>query len=399
VEQDKTPLLERLRRLIPILVLAAIVLPAAIVTACGSSSASSEDAQKVMNETFNGEKKVDSGKLNLDVSANLQATGLAAQQLKGPVTLKVSGPFQSRGETELPALDLQLTAGGTGQDFSAGAISTGDKGYISYQGKDYAVPDKVFRQYKKSFSEQQKKDRNKNQLDLAALGIDPKKWLTNPKNEGVEKVAGADTIHVSAGVNVGAFLDDINDLLQRTDQLGLTKQQKQQLPGKLSSSTKKQIQDSVKKAKLDVFTGKDDKTLRRLELAVSFDLPESLKSQAQGLEGGDLKLKLELAELNQKQDISAPANARPWSELQQQLGVGALGSALGGGSKGQASTPGSGGFIPGGTTGRGNNIGSGLGSGGGISARDKKRTQRYLKCVQKANTPEDIQGCVSELNK
>ena len=367
--------------------LAAIVLPAAVVTACGgSSSASSEDAQKVINETFNGKKKVDSGKLSVDVSAKLSATGVAGQELKDPVTLKVSGPFQSRGQTELPALDLQLAASGGGQDFSAGAVSTGDKGFISYQGKDYAVPDKIFQQYKKSFSQQQKKDQNKNQLDLAALGIDPQKWLTNPKNEGVEKVAGVDTIHVSAGVNVGALLDDINNLLKRSDQLGLSKQQRQQLPKDLSASTKKQLQDAVKQAKVDVFTGADDKTLRRLELAVSFDIPKSLQGQAQGLQGGDMKLALQLADLNKKQDISPPANARPWSELQQQLGLGALGNALGGASGG-------------GTTGTTGSSGSSSGGGIGLSSSDRQRTQRYLKCVQKATTPAAVQSCVSALNK
>ena len=389
----------RFRTLTPLILSIALVVPAAAVTACGSSSASTEDAQKVVNETFNGKKKVDSGKLTLDASAKLDASGAAGQQLKDPVTLKVGGPFQSRGETELPALDLDLVVGGAGQDFSAGAVSTGEKGYISYQGKDYAVPDKIYQQYKSSFSAQQKKDKSKNQLDLAALGIDPQKWLTNPKNEGVEKVAGADTIHVSAGVNVGALLDDVNDLLKRSDQLGLTQQQRQQLPTKLSPSAKKQIQDSVKTAKVDIFTGKDDKTLRRLELEVSFDLPQNLRSQSQGLNGGDVKLNVELADLNQKQDIKPPANARPWSELQQQLGLSALAGGGSGGLLGGSSGSGTGATGSNGSGGSGSSGGSALGSGGGLSATDKKRTQRYLTCVQKAKRPEDVQGCVSELNK
>ena len=389
----------RFRTLTPLILSIALVAPAAAVTACGSSSASTEDAQKVVNETFNGKKKVDSGKLTLDASAKLDASGAAGQQLKDPVTLKVGGPFQSRGETELPALDLDLVVGGAGQNFSAGAVSTGEKGYISYQGKDYAVPDKIYQQYKSSFSAQQKKDKSKNQLDLAALGIDPQKWLTNPKNEGVEKVAGADTIHVSAGVNVGALLDDVNDLLKRSDQLGLTQQQRQQLPTKLSPSAKKQIQDSVKTAKVDIFTGKDDKTLRRLELEVSFDLPQNLRSQSQGLNGGDVKLNVELADLNQKQDIKAPANARPWSELQQQLGLSALAGGGSGGLLGGSSGSGTGATGSNGSGSSGGSGGSALGSGGGLSATDKKRTQRYLTCVQKAKRPEDVQGCVSELNK
>jgi hypothetical protein len=384
-------LLARPRPLIPILVLAAVTLPGLGAAACGSGDGSdsssgggggSENPQKVIDETFNGNKKVDSGKLNLSMSAKLKGSGATAQSLEEPVTIKVVGPFESRGETELPKLDLQLSATGSGQDFSAGAISTGDKGFISYQGKDYAVPDRIFAQYKRNFAQQQKKDRSSNNLDISALGIDPQKWLDHPKIEGDEDIGGAKTTHVSAGVNLAALLDDVNNLLKRTDQLGLTKAQRQQLPAQLSSSTKKQIQDAVKEAKVDVFTGKDDKTLRRLQLAVSFDVPKDLKGQAQGVEGGDVNLTLELVDLNQKQDISAPADARPWSELQQQLGVGALGNALGSGSAG------------GGTGSTGS-----AGSGSGLSAGDRKRTERYLKCVQKAKTPEDVQACGSALNK
>jgi hypothetical protein len=384
-------LLERLRRLIPTLAVAVAALAMLGLSACGGgdSSASSESAPTVIKETFSGKKKIDSGKVALTMTAKLKGSGEAAQQVKDPVTIKISGPFESRGNTELPKLDLQLSATGTGQDFSAGAISTGAKGFISYQGKDYAVPDKIFQQYKKSFADQQRKDRSSNNLDLAALGIDPQKWLEDPKNEGEEDVAGAKTIHVSAGVNVGALLDDVNDLLKRTDQLGLSKAQKQQLPTSLSSKSKKQIQDSVKQAKVDVFTGKDDKTLRRLELSLSADVPKSLRSRAQGFEGGDLRLTLELADLNGKQNISAPANARSWNQLQQQLGLGALAGALGSG--GSASTPGSGGFLGGGS--------SGGGGGSGISPSDRKRTERYLQCVQKAKMPEDVQACGSVLGK
>jgi hypothetical protein len=393
-------LLARLRCLIPVIVVALVALPALAFAACGGDDSSgsgggsggtADSPQKVIDETFNGKKKVDSGKLNLSLSAKLEGTGATAESLKEPVTIKVTGPFQGRGDTELPELDLQVKATGTGQDFSAGAISTGSKGFISYQGKDYAVPDKVFAQYKRNFAEQQKKNKSSDNLDLGALGIDPQKWLKDPKDEGDEDVAGTTTKHVSAGVNLPALLDDVNNLLNRTDQLGLTKSQRKQLPNRLSSSTKKQIQDAVKEAKVDVFTGKEDKTLRRLELSVAFTVPANLKDQAQGLEGGDVDLTLELANLNEKQDISPPENARPWSELQQQLGLGALGNALGGGS---ASTPGSGGFIPGG----GATGGSGAG-GGGTSAEDRKRTERYLKCVQKAKTPEDVQACGATLNK
>ena len=326
-------------RPIPVLLALLVIVAAAIVAACGSDSkGDSADARQVVKQTFEGEKQVDSGKLDLSLTAKLRATGLAATQLKEPIVIKMSGPFQSRGEDKLPAMDLLLTATGSGQDFTAGAISTGEKGYVTFQGKPYAVPDNVFARFKRGFEEQQRQDkRASNNVDLKAFGINPDSWLANPKDEGEEEVGGATTTHVSSEVDLEALLDDVDSLLQRADRLGLSQQQLQQLPKTLNNQSRKQIKDSIKRAKVDIWTGKDDKTLRRLELDLAFDLPQALRAQAQGVEGGEVKLVLEVADVNEKQEINPPANPRPWSELQRQIGGTTLGSGLGGSSGGSGS--------------------------------------------------------------
>jgi hypothetical protein len=372
------------RRLIPVLLALIAVAVAVGIAACGGNG-DSANARQVVKQTFEGKKRVDSGKLDLSMTANLRATGLAATQLKEPIVIKMSGPFQSRGDNSLPAMDLELSATGSGQDFSAGAISTGDKGYVTFQGKPYSVPDSTFGRFKRGFEQQQKQDnQSSNNLDLKALGINPDNWLENPKNEGDEEVGGATTTHVSSNVNLDALLADVDHLLKRADKLGLSQQQLQQVPQGLNSQSRKQIKDSIKRAKVDIWTGKDDKTLRRLRLDVSFDLPPALQSQAQGVQGGNIKLDLEVADVNKPQDIKAPANPRPWSELQQQIGQSSLGSSLGGSSGGSSG-------------GLGGSSGSGSSSGG--TGSTSKRAQKYLRCVQKAQRPEDVTKCGSILGR
>jgi hypothetical protein len=364
--------------------LALVVLATALgVAACGGGNGSAADARKVVQQTFQGKKRVDSGKLNLSMTANLRATGLAATQVKDPIVIKMSGPFQSRGDTQLPAMDLQLSATGSGQDFSAGAVSIGDKGYVTFQGKPYSVPDNVFAKFKRGFEQQQKQD-NKlatSNLDLKALGINPDAWLKNPKNEGDEDVGGATTTHVSSEVDLDALLKDLDSLLRRAGQLGLSKQRLQQIPQGLNSQSRKQIKDSIKKAKVDIWTGKADKTLRRLRLDVAFDLPPALQTQAQGVQGGDVKLDLVVADVNKPQNITAPSNPRPWSELQKQFGNSTLGSTLGGSGGGSSS-------------GSGSSTGS-----SSTGSSSSKRAQDYLKCVQKAAKPEDVTKCGSILGR
>ena len=367
-------------RPIPVLLALLTLLIAAGAAACGDSGGDSADARKNVKQSFEGEMPVDSGKLNLSMTAELQATGLAATQLKEPIVIRMTGPFQSRGEDKLPAMDLLLEATGSGQDFSAGAISTGDKGYVIFQGKPYAVPDRVFQRFKRGYEEQQREDnRRSNNVDLKAFGINPESWIADPQDEGEEEVGGAETTHVSGDVDLDAMLDDVDSVLERADRLGLSRQQLQQLPQNLNDRARQQIKDSVKRAKVDIWTGVDDKTLRRLELDLAFELPAELKQQAQGVEGGEIKLELEVADINEPQEIRPPANPRPWSELQRQIGATQLGSGLGG------SLGGSSGGASGGSS--------------GSNGASSRRAREYLECVQKAARPEDVNECGAILGR
>ena len=391
-----------LRRLHLFALLAAFVLAGLGLAACGSDSGGNEDAQQVINETFNGKKKVESGKINMSVTAKLEATGAAAAGLKDPVSLKLSGPFQSRGQDKLPAVDLDLSVAGGGQTFTAGAVTTGDAAFISYQGTDYAVPASQFRRYKRQVERDARNNSNNdNQFDLAQLGVNPRNWIENPKNEGTEDVGGAEAIHVSADVNVSKFVDDVDNLLKKASELGIDNQQ--QVPTKLTDRQKKQIEDSIQDVRFDLFTGKDDKVLRRIEVEFGFELPKSLSTQAQGVKSGTVKLALEIADLNEDQQITAPKDARPLSELQNQLGLlGGLGGTGGSGSSGSGSSSGgssgsgsSGGSSSGGGSGAG---GSDLGTGGGSgSGASSKRSQKYLDCLSKAKQPADIEKCAKIL--
>ena len=330
------------RSRLPLLLALALVVPTLGVTACGGDEASGTDesAQQLINQTFSGEKKVDSGKVNLDLSAKLEATGAAASQLEGPISLKLTGPFQSQGEDKLPEVDFDMTISAGGQKFTAGAVTTDDQAFIAYQGTEYKIPQDQFERYRRQVERESRQNPDQqNQFDLASLGVNPRDWLQNPKKEGEEEVGGAETVHVSADVRIGALLKDVNDLIRRAGRLGL---ENDQVPQRIPERTQRQIEESVKTAQFDLWTGKDDKIMRRLEIEFSFDLPEELRAQAQGVSGGTVDIKVEIAELNEDQEIKVPEKSRPLSELQSQLGVSALGlgEGLGGSSSGGGSSGG-----------------------------------------------------------
>jgi hypothetical protein len=345
----------------------------AVLAACGSSS--SDDPNKLLKDTFSGSKHVKSGKLNVGVDVSAQGV----PNLSQPVKVALTGPFQSQGKSGLPKFDFSLSFSGGGQSFSAGAVSTGDKGYLKFQGKAYEVPANLFDQFKQGFQQAQKQGSgaNKNQNQFKQLGLDPLDWLKDPKMAGDESVGGADTKHITAQVDVPKFVDDVNVLLKKAPGLGV--QGASRLPNGITTQQKQQILSAVKSASFDVWTGSDDKILRKLEIKLDV---------GQGGRSGKLDFTLEIDNLNEDQTIVAPAGAKPLSELTSQLGGLGLAGALGGGAAAGGGSSSAGGSSSGGSAAGGSSSGS----------ASAQKLQRYSQCLQAAaGDASKAQKCASLL--
>jgi hypothetical protein len=344
-----------------------LALALGLVAGCGGSddeASSSTDVNELLEQTFTGSKKVESG--NLDLALEIEAEG-GESQLNGPVTLTLSGPFQAQDEGKLPEFSLEAAFKGGGQTFNAGATSTGEKGYVSFQGTDYVVDDQVFEQFKAGF-EQAQQQGEKDQQSFASLGMDPRKWLTDPKNEGDAKVGDDDTIKITGGIDVSALLDDVNNALEQASSLGLGGAAGE-VPERITEQQKRQVTEAVKDPRVEIYTGKEDKILRRMVVDLGVD------DKASGT-SGTVAFDVSIADLNEDQDIAEPADAKPFDELVGQLGgLGLGGAGLQGGGSGSS--------------------GSGSGSGGG-SADD---FEKFSKCIEDAgNDTEKARECADLLS-
>jgi hypothetical protein len=311
-----------------VLLLLLLVLATSVV-ACGGGDSGDEatsttDVNELLTQTFTGSKEVDSGKLALKL--RIDASGEGAET-DGPVSVSLSGPFQSQGDGKLPRFDLDAAFEGAGQSIQAGATSTGDKGYVSFQGSDYALGDQIFEQFKAGFEQAEKDATGGDQQSLASLGMDPRKWLTDPKNEGEAKVGDADTIKITGGVDVGKLLDDVNVALEKAASLDLGGVGG--VPTRLTDAQRKQVVDAVKDPRVEIYTGAEDKILRRMVVNLGVDDAASDTS-------GSVAFDASITDLNEDQDIAEPENAKPFDELLGQFGgLGALG--LGGSGAGGSS--------------------------------------------------------------
>ena len=160
---------------------------------------------------------------------------------------------------------LKTTAILQGEDY----VLNGEKAFVNFQGTDYAVTDQVFEQFKAGYEQAQKQSADKNQQSLATLGIDPRRWLTDAKNAGEAKVGDTDTIKITGGVDVNKLLDDVNTALDKARNLGV--EGSDSLPEKLTDAQKQQAADAIKDLSVEIYTGKDDTTLRRMLVNMGVD--------------------------------------------------------------------------------------------------------------------------------
>jgi hypothetical protein len=297
-----------------LLLICCLILPGVGLAACGGQD---EDVDVLLRETFSGEKDVDSGRLSLE--ARIDAQG--SERLKSPVALRVRGPFEKSERDGLPEFDLDASLSGSGITYEVGASVVGDSGYVLFQDEHYVLSRELFAQFKSGFEEARNKKAGDSgaSADLATLGIDPRKWLTNARNEGEAKVGDEDTIRITGDIDVPMLLDDV--ARARESRGGATAGS----PA-LTEEQRARIEQAVEAMRVEIFTGARDRILRRLVLDADVVAPEG----EDGFDSADVRVDYSISELNEDQEITPPRDPRPFDELARQLrGLGLAGAAAG----------------------------------------------------------------------
>jgi hypothetical protein len=359
--------------------LLAAALVALSLSACGGSG----DATQLLQQTFGGSHRVNSGKLDL----SLTITPSGSRTLTTPITLTFGGPFQTRGQGKLPESNFTLNVSLQGHTGTLGIVSTGNAGFVTLSGTAYQLPQATFQRLESSFSSLASSPGGSGSNSLSKLGIHPLNWLTDPTVVGDENVAGVATIHIHSGINVHAFLNDLNTAVKHTSSSGLAGSSS--LSGGISPSTISRIAGEVQNPSVDVWTGKSDHALRRLTVSLNLPVTGQISTLLGGLSSAGIGLNLEYDELNVPQSVAAPVNVRPFSEFQAKLStfVANIRNTLGSLSGGGTGVP----LTPGTSTSGGTETTGGSGSGSG--------SQAYQQCLQQAGGDVGkMQRCASLLN-
>ena len=305
--------------LAPLRRLAAVLLPALLVSVlvAGCGDDDNQEVTELLNKAF--QTSIGSADVTLDIEVQLDGV----EELQDPIEINLAGPYESGGDKQIPSVDWDITVSAQNQSFNANLTSTGDRAFVGFQGTNYEVSQETVAALNQSLAAGADDEDGRSLTDF---GVNARDWVVDASEEGDEDVAGVETTHVSGKLDVTKVLEDLNTVVQEAAKLG--GQVGQAAPPELTDEQKDQIEDVVEDPSFDAYVGNDDNRIHRLSADVDFDVPEDAREQAGGLEGGRVSFSIEFANVGSPQPISAPEDARPISELTQQL-QGLLGGALG----------------------------------------------------------------------
>lgn len=295
----------------------AVVLATALV-GCGGGNSSGDDAssgkkssapnsaevKKLLSQTFGPNAKASSGNLSGTVKIDVKG----ARRYRQPIELTLSGPFEQSGGG---APEANLSVGLRRGDGSLGGelVLVDDEVLIGLGTTGYRVPDAIAATIRKPLANSD----NALTSVLAVFGVAPQRWAKNPRIVGNEDVAGVDTIHASAQIDAKRFFLDVARLTKILTKLRIT--EVTGLPRKVDRSARVALARSVTSARGDVWTGADDKVLRRAKFDMKLK-PSAKDRRKLGFTSMTIDGRLDVTDVGRPQKIEAPATRGSYDALQ-----------------------------------------------------------------------------------
>jgi hypothetical protein len=364
---------------------ATLALLAGVFAACGggsSSDSSNEDPQKVVEKA--SLEGVKSGEFEMSLNASAEGDE------GGEFEAKLSGPFEAGAKGEFPQAEVKVEASGSAQgediDFDGGLTLLTDRAFVEYEGTPYEVDPTTFGFLKSAFEQAQQQEGSEADVTAcqkAAEGIKFSQFADNLENEGSEDIDGTSTTKVSGDLNVEGAIDAV---IKLTEDPACASQLEAAGPLPLNEleEAKGQLSKAIKKSHVEIAVGDDD-IVRKFAMELTVEPPEAKGEKV------EVEFEITLSGVNEEQSFEEPSNAKPLEALFKQLGVNPLELLEGGGSEGI------GGLLEGLMGGSpGASSGGGSSSNGG-SAPSAAAQKEYVKCLQQAQTPADLQKCASLL--
>lgn len=286
-----------------VLALAAV---GALLAGCGGGD-DNRDPREILDAALSEANQPRSAVLN--ITGDVTAEG----EEGGNFTVTLNGPFEvgDDGMLSRANLDAELSGEapgmGGGLTLNAGLAFADDKAYVTWQDQAYELDEGSARELAPdapSLDEADQLTEEDRQRILDALD--------NLQNEGTEEIDGVETTHISAEVDLA---EELRKAAEEEPELDLN-----------PDDLEKQV--DLDPLALDFYVDEND-ILRRVE--VSLSARPGKEADAQGVDSVSATFTMSISEVNEEQTIEVPKKAKPFEQLFQNLGFGALGGLSFGG--------------------------------------------------------------------
>ncbi len=310
-----------------------------------------------------------------------------SKEITKPIAITLGGPFQSEGAGRVPKSDFTISGTVQGESGKLELVSTGMAGYVTLDGTSYRLPAATYGKLESKLSSVtgSKSSGSTGAGLLSSLGIQPLGWLSSPQVVGQQSVGGASTTHVTATVDVAAFLRGVNKLIGHAAKLGVPDANK--VTSGITPAQQAKIAAHIESPTFDAWIGNSDKTLRKVSVGVTVPVTGRLHTELDGLTSLRVSVSMTYSDLNQSQTIAAPTALKPYSEFQQKV-ASILGAIEGGVLESEIGSAGTG-------TGTGGATTTVTGASGGVTSTTDGK---YSDCIEKADGDvTKMQKCTSLL--
>jgi hypothetical protein len=254
----------------------ALVAAALLLAGCGGGDKASGEVKQTVDKL--GSIRSGNLVLRLVVTPDSGNAGRIGFQLRGPFSVRKGA---------LPLADVAYTQYVGPRAATVSFVSDGKNAWAVSNEKRLQLPDTAVAQVKSASN-----GLGSGSGTFGAMRIDT--WFTDPTvtdgPDGTEHVSGKlDPVNAANGL------------------LGLLAQLGRPSPT-IEGDSADQLRKAVKSSSLDLWTGKDDKLLRRLRLKarIGFDVPAQLKAAIGGASGATVDFQLAIANPNRPVHVSAP---------------------------------------------------------------------------------------------
>jgi hypothetical protein len=260
----------------------------ALLALAGCGGDGEESATDILSETADNLGDIRSGDLSLELlfsAKNGERQGF-----------RLEGPFALNGG-ELPDADLDYVQIAGAEEAQVRFISTGGKAFVEVGGTAYELPPELVAEIKEATGD----------LETDGLGeqIELGNWIENPSRAEGGTVGGTDTDRIAADLNV---VNVVNGLVEIAAAFGGAES-----PSRVEGQAAEQLRRAVDTARVEVYTGKDDRLLRRL--VISMDFSPKAPAEVKNILGVSVDFHFAISDPNKDVNVSPPENVRPYTDL------------------------------------------------------------------------------------